>query len=70
MLLRQHSGHAVLGVECLRVNVLPVHEPLDVDVDAAGDDDVGEDGVTVEDDLGLERVGRLGHHGLLHLHCD
>ena len=70
MLLRQHSGHALLGVEGLRVNVLPVHEPLDVDVDAAGDDDVGEDGVTVEDDLGLERVGRLRHHGFLHLHRD
>ena len=51
VLLRQHSRHAVLRAECLGVNILVVHEPLDINVNAAGLDDVGEDGVAVEDDL-------------------
>ena len=70
MFFLQNPSDPVFGIERLRVDILVVHKPLDVNVDAAGDDDVGEDGVAVEDDLGVELVCGLGDDGLLHLDGD
>ena len=70
MLFLKNPSDPVFGIECLRVDILVVNKPLDVNVDAAGDDDVGEDGVTVEDDLGVELVCGLGNDSLLHLDGD
>ncbi len=70
MLFLKHPSDPVFGIECLRVDILVVNKPLDVNVDAAGDNHVGEDGVTVEDDLGVELVGGLGNDSLLHLDGD
>ena len=68
--LLKNTRNSVFGIECFRVDVLPIDEPLDVNVDAAGDDDVGQDGVAVEDDLGLETVGGLRQHSFRHLDSD
>ena len=70
MLFFKNPSDPVFGIECLRVNILVVDKPLDVNVDAAGDDHVGEDGVTVEDNLGAEFVCGLGNNSLLHLDGD
>ena len=70
MLLFKNAGDPVFGIECLRVDILVVNKPLDVDIDTARDNDVGEDGVAVEDDLGAESVSGLGDDRLLHLDSD
>ena len=68
--LLKNTRNSVFGIESFRVDVLSVDEPLDVNVDAAGDDDVREDGVAVEDDFRVELVCRLGDDCLLHLDGD
>ena len=70
MLFLKNPSNPVLGIECLRVDILVVNKPLDVNVDAAGDDHVGEDGVAVEDNFRVELVCRLGDDCLLHLDGD
>lgn len=56
MLFFKNPRDPIFGIECLRVNILVVNKPLDVNVNAAGDYHVREDGVAVEDDLGAELV--------------
>ena len=70
MLFLKNPSDPVFGIECLGVDILVVNKPLDVNVDAAGDYHVREDGVAVEDDLGVELVCGLGKDRLLHLDGD
>ena len=70
MLLSENSRNSIFGIECLRVDILVVNIPLDIDINAAGLYHVGQDGVTVKDYLGLEGVGGHGDDSVLHLDCD
>ena len=70
MLLSKNSRNSIFGIECLWVDILVINIPLYININAAGLYHVGEDGVTVEDDLWLEGVGGHGDHGILHLDSD
>ena len=57
MLLRETAGSLRASQEGLRVHVLVLHEPKDLDLDAGGVEDVLEDGEAGEHDLRLQVVG-------------
>ena len=57
VLLCQYTGNTIFGIERFRVDILAVDKPFDIYVNAAGLDDIGQDGVAMEEDLRLERVG-------------
>ena len=68
--LCQNTRYSVFSVERFWMNIFPVHEPLDININAVRDNDICQDSVTMKQNLGLEAVRRLSQHGTRHLDCN